>query len=182
MDGPELRSELEKQHAESYGWALCCCARDRSQAEEVLQNAYLKVLQGKARYDGRAAFKTWFFGVIRRTAAEERRRNLLRRMKHGLWRPRVVPAESPADALDRSQAQTLLGRAMQALPPRQYRVLQLVFYHGLSLAETAQVMAISIGSVRTHYARGKESVRRQLQEKSSDETGTGTRLVANVLW
>src|SRR5438105_13518368 len=81
MDSSELRSRLEGCQRESYGWALCCCSRDAAEAENVLQAAYLKVLEGKARFDGRAAFKTWLFAVIRRTAIDLRRREMLRRLR-----------------------------------------------------------------------------------------------------
>src|SRR5512145_386924 len=80
MTDSELRAALETHHSESYGWALVCCARSSLDAEAVLQTVYLKALMGKARYDGKASFKTWLFAVIRRTAADERRRQILRRL------------------------------------------------------------------------------------------------------
>ena len=39
-----------------------------------MQLAYVKVLEGSAKFDGRSSFRTWLFGVVRRTAAEQRRR------------------------------------------------------------------------------------------------------------
>src|SRR5438105_15250430 len=80
METKELRAKLAESHASNFGWALACCRRDPSEAEEVLQNVYLKVLEGKARFDGAASFKTWLFAVIRRTAAELRGNRLLRIM------------------------------------------------------------------------------------------------------
>src|SRR5262245_31866837 len=72
-----LREDLERElavlHPSCFGWALACCARDRSEASDVLQDVYFKVLSGRARWDGRAALKTWLFGVIRLTALEQRR-------------------------------------------------------------------------------------------------------------
>ena len=46
----DLRSALERHHAESLGWAMACCGFDRSEAGDVLQDAYLKVLDGRAVY------------------------------------------------------------------------------------------------------------------------------------
>jgi hypothetical protein len=71
----DLREALELHHAMSYGWALSCCSSNPNDAEDILQTVYQKILEGRARYDGRAAFKTWLFAVIRNTAASERRRN-----------------------------------------------------------------------------------------------------------
>src|SRR5262245_38370685 len=125
----DLQAELEKHHRESYGWARSCCAHSAVEAETALQSAYLKILEGKARFDGRAAFKTWLFAVIRRTAAEERRRQWLSR----LWLDRqaaqipATAAERPDEALYRAELEQLLRQALAALPRRQREVLQLVF-------------------------------------------------------
>lgn len=59
-----LREELEKWHEASYGWALQCCGGETELAQEVLQSAYLKVLEGKAVFKAKSGFKTWFFAVL----------------------------------------------------------------------------------------------------------------------
>ena len=78
MQIAELKAELERLHSASFGWALSCCRRDQTEAEEVLQTVYLKILEGKARFGGESSLKTWLFAVIRKTAATEYRRRLLR--------------------------------------------------------------------------------------------------------
>src|SRR5437867_3818359 len=55
MDIADLKSELERLHSASFGWALSCCRRDYAEAEEVLQTVYLKIFEGKARYLSEAA-------------------------------------------------------------------------------------------------------------------------------
>jgi DNA-directed RNA polymerase specialized sigma24 family protein len=65
MDETRLRQDLEQHHSMSYGWALRCCMGDPLEAEDVLQTVYLKILEGRARYDGRSQFKTWLFALIR---------------------------------------------------------------------------------------------------------------------
>ena len=70
---PALLDTLKALHADSFGWALACCDWHRQQAEDVLQESYLRVLDGRARFSGRSTEKTWFYGVIRRVAAEIRR-------------------------------------------------------------------------------------------------------------
>jgi RNA polymerase sigma factor (sigma-70 family) len=175
MTDSELRAALETHHSESYGWALSCCARSSVEAEAVLQTVYLKVLMGKARYDGRASFKTWLFAVIRRTAADERRRQMLRRLlldRH--WAsPPPAAVERPDEVAHRAELQRLVRKVLTQLPRRQREVLQLVFYHDLSLAEAAQVMGISLGSARTHYERGKKRLREQMEGwQIHNEAGT----------
>jgi len=167
----ELKAQLETLHAESFGWALCCCRRDRHRAEEVLQEAYLKVLSGKARHGGEGAFKTWLFAVIRLTARDEARRHWLRQLrliraaKPEATTAPYVPSDSAA-----------LTKALDALPARQRQTLHLVFYQELSIAQAAGVMGISIGSARTHYERGKAALRQALagQNFFDEETDHGS--------
>jgi RNA polymerase sigma factor (sigma-70 family) len=177
MNSVELRSQLERYQRESYGWALGCCSRDATEAENVLQAVYLKILEGKARFDGRAAFKTWLFSVIRRTAADARRRKFFRRLRFARYAEDALLAareESFDETIYRSEVGELFRRALAALPRRQAEVLQLVFYHELSLSEAAEVMSVSVGSARTHYERGKKRLRGILMEsRAFDEQGRG---------
>jgi RNA polymerase sigma-70 factor (ECF subfamily) len=159
-DDVELRKQLERVHADCFGWAMSCCGRDRDDAEEVLQNVYLSVLDGRARYDARSSFRTWLFGVIRRTAASERRKAWLRGML--LAREAESFARdvfmAPDGNVEREGARDGLRRALSRLARRQREVLQLVFYHDLTVEEAAAVMRVSVGSARTHYARGKTNL------------------------
>ena len=167
MDSPELKDELERHHQASYGWALCCCSRDGEQAESVLQTVYLKVLEGKAKFDGKSSFKTWLFSVIRKTAADERRRNLLARLrlvKYEQSAGQSTRHEHQDETIYRTQIHELLRQALARLPKRQREILELVFYHDLTLAEAASVTGISVGSARTHYDRGKRRLRQWLDE------------------
>ncbi|MDB4869869.1 MAG: polymerase sigma factor, sigma-70 family [Gemmatimonadales bacterium] len=164
MDDVELRVQLERVHADCFGWAMSCCGRNRDDAEEVLQTVYLSVLDGRARYEARSSFRTWIFGVIRRTAASERRRAWLRGLLvereggRGKGEAGVV-ALNPFVAADveseLASRRDGLHRALGRLTHRQREVLQLVFYHDLTVEEAAGVMRVSVGSARTHYARGK---------------------------
>ena len=54
---PQL--DLERLHPASFGWAMACCGHDREEAQEVLQEVYLSVLESRARFDGRSTARTW---------------------------------------------------------------------------------------------------------------------------
>ncbi len=178
MRPKELEAQLETLHTESFGWALHCCYRDEMEAEDVLQTAYLKVVSGKARFEGRSSFRTWLFGVIRRTAQEAHRRGQARESRTLRIVPDGIPDTSlgdPVGALEREQKTRKLLRAMAGLSERQQEILHLVFYQDLTIAEAAGVMGISLGSARTHYERGKDRLRTLLnQEQDHDESATGS--------
>ena len=171
MDIAELKAELETLHSASFGWALHCCRRDRTEAEEVLQTVYLKILEGKACFRGEASLKTWLFAVIRKTAIGEHRKNILRKLR---WSDSseasttsASPLEQPGAAFEKSETQALFQNALKSLPRRQREALHLVFYQDLSLSEAAEVMGVSIGSARQHYDRGKKRLRESLGQTES---------------
>jgi RNA polymerase sigma factor (sigma-70 family) len=167
MEREEITALLERHHAASFGWALGCCRRDPAEAEDVLQIVYLKVLEGKARFNGTASFKTWLFAVIRKTASDQRRRNLLRGLTLLRAAERGTSAtrtEHPDESAYRTELQGVFRSALARLPRRQREALELVFYHELNLQEAATVMCVSLGSVRTHYERGKKRLRQLLEE------------------
>jgi RNA polymerase sigma-70 factor (ECF subfamily) len=127
----------------------------------VLQEAYARVVSGAARFEGRSAFRTWLFGVIRRTALAERRRA---RRPNAPPSGTVLADPTPGadEQLQEAERREELLLALEALSPRQREVLVLVFYHELTIEEAAQVMEISLGSARTHYDRGKKGLRARL--------------------
>jgi RNA polymerase sigma-70 factor, ECF subfamily len=156
MERAELECELERLHAASFGWALGCCGRNRQDAEEVLQTVYLKVLDGRAKFDGRSSLKTWLFAVIRRTAMAERRTRWIRglallRMPHEHSDQHDTQRE-----LERSEEAAHLVAALRRLARRQREVLELVFYHDMTIEEAGATLHISLGSARVHYTRGKK--------------------------
>jgi RNA polymerase sigma-70 factor (ECF subfamily) len=165
----EIESELERLHQQSFAWALACCGRNPSDAEDVLQMTYLKVLDGSARYAGRSTFQTWLFGIIRRTAANKWRKFVNRdRLLRGLFQHQPEAGiPGPDTSLEYTGNAARLVQALQSLSQRQREVLQLVFYHGMTIEETAITLGIGVGSARTHYARGKQNLAKKLAEVSS---------------
>ena len=153
MTPGEIEAELEAHHRAGFAWSLACCGRDREEAEDVLQASYLKILDGRAEFAGRSSFKTFLFGVIRKTASEARRRRIVRDWfgAHPVRTPRTT-TENASDASDDRLA--LLG-ALAKLPRRQREVLELVFYVGLTVEEAGEALGVSPGTARVHYDRGK---------------------------
>jgi RNA polymerase sigma factor (sigma-70 family) len=171
MNRAELEQQLEELHPASFAWALGCCGRSRGDAEEVLQETYLKVLNGKARFDGRSALKTWLFSVIRRTAAAHRRFGWLRALRFVEYDAGDVADdhESVEQRLVHSEKAAALLHAIASLAPRQREVIELVFYHDMTIEQSAEVVGVSLGTARVHYQRGKERLRAALQKESLRE-------------
>jgi RNA polymerase sigma factor (sigma-70 family) len=166
----DWRLELERLHTMSFAWALHCCGHRRDEAEELLQEVYIRVLDGRARFAGRASMKTWLFGVILRTARELARKGWLRIALLERWHRSDPGRDPPPDAargLDESRQSSRLSAALARLSRRQREVLHLVFYQDLTVEESAEMLGISLGSARTHFERGKQRLRGLLQENDA---------------
>jgi RNA polymerase sigma-70 factor (ECF subfamily) len=163
----DLDEELARHHQAAFGWALACCKWDRSCAEDVLQTAYLKIVDGRARFGGRGEFRAFLFGVIRHTARDERRRRAVRRMLpvRLLRQTGAGVMENGDEGVARDERTARLVTALDRLSARQREVLLLVFYHDLTIAAAAEVLGVSVGTARIHYERGKAHLRRLLDEE-----------------
>jgi RNA polymerase sigma-70 factor (ECF subfamily) len=165
------RRALAALHEGAFGWALSLTRYDAQAAEDVMQQAYLTLVEGKARFDGDASLKTWLYAVIRNSARRyQRRRWLEARHMVQMGDDEFIDTnvDDAAAAADGEQVPPpALRQAVESLPDRQRQVLELVIDAELTLKESARVMGISVGSARTHYHRAKQTLRRQL-ERSDD--------------
>jgi RNA polymerase sigma factor (sigma-70 family) len=161
----DLEQQLEGLHPASFAWALGLCGRDPEEAQDVLQETYLKIFDGKARFDGRATLKTWLFAVIRRTAANRRRLRWLRDLRFVSADVGSIPdgSDSAERQAIRSERTSALLRALQHLARRQREVIELVFYHDMTIEEAAGVVGVSVGTARVHYHRAKQRLLAELE-------------------
>ena len=163
--------ELESMHSLSFGWAMSCCGWRRAEAEEVLQTAYLRVLDGHARFGGRSSLRTWFFGVVRRVAGERRRSQAIRNAAFLRFRsrePEPDPAPDPEGLSERARAHARLCACLRKLSRRQREVLHLVFYQEMTVEDAAAVMGLPVGTARSHYGRGKAQLRKLLDSSPAE--------------
>ncbi|WP_373494351.1 RNA polymerase sigma factor [Aquiflexum sp.] len=160
MKNHHMENILKGLHKEAYHWARQCCSFDEDLAKDVLQQVYLKILEGKAIYNEKSQLKTWLFSVIRFTASEWKKKD-----------KNFYPFEEEFDAAETDEEVTTASHEelIERLPERQKEVLLLVFYHNLTLEKAAEVMGISIGSVRTHYDRGKSGLKDLILKKQDYE-------------
>lgn len=157
MNYDNLHSNLERYHKECYGWALHCCHSDKHLAEDVLQTSYLKILEKQKSFKETSEFKTWAFAIIRNTAIDEFRK---RKKEYNVDLDddalHEIPVESETTYSDLPQE--FFEHALLQLSERQRQIVQLVFYHELSLDASAEVMNITPGAARKYYDRAKKNL------------------------
>ncbi len=160
----ELATRLESLHEAAFQWALHCSAGVRQDAEDGLQATYEALLDGSACFKGQSSFKSFLFAVIRNKIRSQARKKKVRRLV-GLDDVRTPKVEAQGSkALEDAERRRAIRRALEELSPKQRDVLELVFYHDLTIEEAAQVMGVRLGTARTHYKRAKEGMRRELMK------------------
>ena len=124
--------------------------RDRTAAEDAVQQAALQAWQRRAQFDRRRPFKSWWFGILRHHCLDQLRAGKRIPLSTGADGPEP---SSPADesVLDR----LALANAMDQLPETQREALRLRYFADLTYEELAQVLDIPPGTVmsRLHLAR-----------------------------
>ena len=160
------RRALADLHEGAFGWALSLTSYDAQAAEDVMQQAYLALVDGSARFDGEASLKTWLYAVIR-NAARRHQRQHRREARHmtPIGDAEFIDEGQSTDGREASRQLPGLRQAIASLPDRQRQVLELVIDAELTVEEAARVMGVSVGSARTHYHRAKQTLRRQLEKR-----------------
>jgi RNA polymerase sigma-70 factor (ECF subfamily) len=156
MKNDRLTQLLKTHHTDAFRWASQCCSYQHDDAEEILQMSYLKIASGKARFNERSTFKTWLFAVIRNTARDYLGKQVRFEKLDQLAQ---TPAEAPFE--EGTNYRAMLRR----LPERQQQVLLLAFYHGMTLQQISETTGLHVGTIRTHYSRGKIALRALIEKE-----------------
>jgi RNA polymerase sigma factor (sigma-70 family) len=155
MNRNHLEIFLRQHHREAFLWARQCCGFDGELAKDVIQQVYLKILEGKAKMNHDRNAKTWLFSIIRFTAIDELR-------KSGRWSSIENATEMVFE--DAEIEETNYEGLVKRLPKMQQEVMLMVFYHDMTLEQTAEVLQLHIGTVRTHYDRGKKKLKEWIEK------------------
>jgi RNA polymerase sigma-70 factor, ECF subfamily len=132
--------------------------RHSSDAEDALQEAFLKAYVYLDSYDPKYRFYTWFSTIVRNVALSHLRARdwLILPLTDEMARPvRSLVEESPELAALASNRAEIIREAVGVLPERYRRVLILRYWHDLSYGEIAGVTNQSLAAVKTQLHRAK---------------------------
>ncbi len=155
------RSALEAMHGQVFGWALSRCNYEQAVAEDLVQQAYVELLSGKARFDGNSSLRTFVFAIVQNLARNRYRRTASRLRLAGALRAEV--AESAMPPVEPAETGGIWD-AVQRLPQRQRDIIELVFCRDMTIEEASRVMGVSTGTGRVHYDRAKKALRGRLAD------------------
>jgi RNA polymerase sigma-70 factor (ECF subfamily) len=136
---------------------------DRTGAEDIVQEAFIRLYHAADRIQDTEKSAAYLRSIVLNLARDHNRRGLLSLRHQDSMRDHRTP-EVPEDRVVRSESQTIVIDALNALSPRQRDCLVLRFYMDLTEKQIASTLAISPNSVKTHCQRGMATLAAVLGE------------------
>ena len=147
--------------------------RDPAEAEDVMQEAYVNAYAHLAQFDGRAKFSTW----LTKIAVYEALRRVRRRRRYEPLDDRaedilmpVMPSPNPEHQAFGGELRALIEAAVDTLGDGYREVFMLRQVQGLSTAETADILGVSLEVVKTRLSRARHAIQQQLLEQTGAAT------------
>jgi RNA polymerase sigma-70 factor (ECF subfamily) len=140
--------------------------RNRSEAEEVLQEVFLRAWTRIETYDtSLGSPAAWLVRIARNRAIDRLRANRLR--SQPVDTPAApMPVETPETAAVSSERQRAVERALGTLPAEQRELIEHAYFQGLTQSELAARFRIPLGTVKTRIRSGMMALRQLLQPAS----------------
>jgi len=141
--------------------------RDRSEAEDVMQDVFLEIYRDAAKFDPkRGKLRTWLLQYAYHRSLNRRKylatRGFYEHPEHPDLRDRIAESAVPThyrNGLNTHDWSTTIHKGMRTLKPKERQAIELVCYEGLLLREIAENLRDSLPNVRNHYYRGLKKLR-----------------------
>lgn len=158
-DEPAFRTLARRHLAHALGLARRITG-NAADAEEVVQEALLRVWINAPRWRPAALFRTWFYRIIVNLCINRLRRAPFMPLDDTDYPP--DPSPGAMEQIEGREVERAVAAAVAVLPARQRAAIVLTYHQGLSNAETAAVLGSSVSAVETLLVRAKRSLRRTL--------------------
>ena len=131
--------------------------RDETVAEDLLSDVFLDVWRQAASFKGRASVSTWLLAIARYKALSARRARVDGELDERIESTVADPADDPEATLQKKDRSEILRDSLARLSPEHSEVIDLVYYHGKSVKEVAEIVGVGEATVKTRmfYARRK---------------------------
>jgi RNA polymerase sigma-70 factor, ECF subfamily len=154
------------RHADAaFSLAMRMC-RQRSLAEDVVQESFLSLWRSGARYDrNRGSVRTWTLGIVHNRAIDALRRKAVRDRgvvsDEGIEERLPARERTEAEFARRDEARELRD-ALEGLPDEQSRVIELAYFGGMTHVEIAKMLDQPVGTVKGRMRLGLAKMRMAL--------------------
>src|SRR6266446_3117128 len=149
-----MRTLFGRHRVPLYRWLLRLVG-DEALAEDLLSDVFLDVWRQAAAFEARSSVSTWLMAIARYKALSARRRRPDVELDEKIASRVADPADDPEIALQKKNRAELLRHSLARLSPEHGEVVDLVYFHGKSVKEAAEIVGIAEATVKTRmfYAR-----------------------------
>jgi len=133
--------------------------RNEAVAEEITNEVFVEVWRNARNFEGASSATTWILSIAHHRAVSS-----LRKRREETWDEDAAaalldPGDDPEVAAQKADRSAILRRCLDALSPEHKGIIDLVYYHELSIGEASEVLHIPENTVKTRmfYARKRLS-------------------------
>ena len=158
--------------------------RNREDAEEALQDAFIRAYRSLGRFEGKSSFSTWFYRILFNACASALRKrgediHLPLESDAGVARATSPEGDRPDTRYHGAELERIVAEEIDALPPVYGGVFTLFFVQEMAYEEIAQVAGLPVNTVKTRLFRARallrEGVAKRLREREYiRDVSTGT--------
>jgi RNA polymerase sigma-70 factor (ECF subfamily) len=159
-DEAALSELVNRHHAAAYRVAVSL-VRDDDEAQDVVQDAFLKAFRALDRFRGDASFRTWLLTITANEARGALRKSG-RRRETALEDAPPVPSDWPDPAESAVLSQESAREMLDQLPEKQRLSVSLRIDEGLSFKEIGEIIGSSEGAARVNYFHGIRRLRESM--------------------
>jgi RNA polymerase sigma-70 factor (ECF subfamily) len=135
--------------------------RDRNRAEDMAQMAFLRAFQSLGQWRGGGAFSSWLFTVAANIYRSEMRRRRLFMLSLDAAQD-IAQSDSTASCGAGLDRETRVRHAVSTLPAKYRDALVLFYFQQMNVEETARILGLAEGTIKTRLHRGRTLLRRKL--------------------
>lgn len=136
-------------------------------AEDIVQDAFKRVVGALDRFDTGRPFKPWFFTILR-NVARSKGRSATRALLQELAEPMPDLLPSPLEQVEGLELQARVDLQIESLPDMQRVCFRLCVLEGLTSAEVGEALGLSAATVRTHVYRARQVMRAAVEPFAED--------------
>jgi len=177
LAGDTHRFSVLVERYKDRAFALACrLVGNREEAEEVLQDAFVKAFRSLADFRGGSRFGTWFYRIVYNacmTRVSRRHDSVPSLDDPAMVGGECAVASNDPDALERlaeDEQHEILDAEMQKLPEKFRTVLALFYVQGQRYEEISLILNLPMSTVKTHLFRARALLRNRVLDRYNDET------------
>lgn len=176
MEDSVFHRLYEQYHSDVFNF-LIYLTNDRSLAEDLVHEVYVRVLRAYDGFKGKSSEKTWLFSIAKNVAIDFfRKQSVANRHVQSKfdWETRELPATDrlPEAIVELNEEMEELLQALHTCTGDQKMVILMRFFQDLSIAETAEVLDWTEGKVKTTQHRAIKALQAKLRSTIAEKGET----------